>query len=643
MISIKNIILNNFRNYKNAEVNLSQDNGVFFIYGDNGAGKSTILNAINWCLYGDIVFHGVEFTPEVKPNWANEGDTTEVKLIIQNDDNTYQFRRTVSGFDNVGVLEAREISDTGNAGRSLPEYEVNSIIKQVLPENIKNLFFLSENFSNEILGHKSTNSLKSNVHKVSELDTITSAIEHLDLTESYYAKTISKATKDYEKITSLASIIEHDKKMVDENEKGIELAKTKIAEHEEALNKLKEALVNSKQTRELVQQRDFWKSQLNDVEDNLAKDDASITECMHNTFYKVLLVDEIAEYSEALSVAREAGKIPAPINPKIIAQSKRDGICACCLRKITEKEIEVMDKQQAKYEEIDRLKFLADGINEFSDLREQIKASYYVLCDAMESRDKNSKKKISVEEQLDAVSEKIDSAAEANIPDNPEERRREIEGKIEKWQIRRREYANNIVQLKTEIEKSYAERKRLMTSAGGDAQSLEAELDKIKELRDLLVELRESTEEIIKERIKEGVWESFKKILPDTQFAEISLDDNYSFSFIDKGGFESKVGKLSVGEAKTLALALISTLSNDIGYSDTPLFVDNLFAGIETSHFEDITRCVESLSDKKQIFITYLYAKEGARVSRYFNPAVIRQEIKVVKGDDGICRAEETK
>ena len=182
-----------------------------------------------------------------------------------------------------------------------------------------------------------------------------------------------------------------------------------------------------------------------------------------------------------------------------------------------------------------------------------------------------------------------------------------------------------------------------MTSAGGDAQSLEAELDKIKELRDLLVELRESTEKIIKERIKEGVWESFKKILPDTQFAEISLDDNYSFSFIDKGGFESKVGKLCVGEAKTLALALISTLSNDIGYSDTPLFVDNLFAGIETSHFEDITRCVESLSDKKQVFITYLYAKEGARVSRYFNPAVIRQEIKVVKGDDGICRAEETK
>ena len=163
-----------------------------------------------------------------------------------------------------------------------------------------------------------------------------------------------------------------------------------------------------------------------------------------------------------------------------------------------------------------------------------------------------------------------------------------------------------VPEYKTEIEKSYAERKRLMTSAGGDAQSLEAELDKIKELRDLLVELRESTEEIIKERIKEGVWESFKKILPDTQFAEISLDDNYSFSFIDKGGFESKVGKLSVGEAKTLALALISTLSNDIGYSDTPLFVDNLFAGIETSHFEDITRCVESLSDKKQIFITYL-------------------------------------
>lgn len=643
MISIKSVILNNFRNYKDAEVNFPQENGVIFIYGNNGAGKSTLMNAINWCLYGDIVFHGVEPNPDVRPNWAGENDTTEVKLILQNEDNTYQFRRTASGHDNIGVLEAKEISETGNAGRSLPEYEINSIIKQILPENIKNLFFLSETFSNEILGHKSINSLKSNIYKVSELDTINAAIDHLDLTESYYTKSINKATKDYEKIQSLAEIIEHDKKMVVENEKGIELAKNKIAEHEHEIEKLKEALSNSKQTRELMKQQEFWKNQLDDIEDALAKDDGEITERMQKTFHKVLLVDVIEEYSEALNTARDAGKIPAPINPKIIAQSKRDRICACCLRKITDKEIEVMDQQQAKYEEIDRLKFLADGISEFSDLREQIKNSYYILCDAMEDKDKNNKKKISIEEQYEAISEKIDESDAANLPNNPEERRRELEGKIEKWHIRRRDYANNIVELKSEIEKSYAERKRLMNSAGGDAQDLERELDKIKELRNLLVVLRKNTEELIRERIKNGVWESYKKILPDTQFTKISLDEDYSFGFIDKGGFESKVSNLSVGEAKTLALALISTLSNDIGYSDTPLFVDNLFHGIESSHFEDITRCVESLSDKKQIFITYLFNKEGARVSRYFDPAIIRQEIRAIKGDDGICRAEETK
>lgn len=92
-----------------------------------------------------------------------------------------------------------------------------------------------------------------------------------------------------------------------------------------------------------------------------------------------------------------------------------------------------------------------------------------------------------------------------------------------------------------------------------------------------------------------------------------------------------------MGEAKTLALSLITTLSKDIGYSDSPLFIDNLFNGIDASHYDDVTKCIEALSEEKQIFITYLYKENGVsgvRASSYFKSDTIAQELKAIKNKD---------
>lgn len=646
MISIKSVSLKNFRNYKDAEVILKDNTGVFFIFGDNGGGKTTLLNAINWCLYGDIVFHGVNPTPIVKPSWASDDDVTEVSMIICDDDKRYSFRRTTSGFNNDGVLTAREINDSNNS-TELPNFERDAIIKRLLPENIKNLFFLSENFSNEILGQKSTNSLKTNIYKVSELDTIENAIRHLNLTQDYYVKNISKATKDYDKIQKLNDDIVFARKGIAKNEEDIQHATDKITEHKASLSKLEEILNNSKQIRELVEQRDFLKGELSDIDDALEHDKGDIVDCLQFDYHKVLLLDGIEQYKEALNAAREEGRIPAPINPKIMQQSRDSGKCACCGKDIDEESERFMTEQQRKYEEIDKLKFLSDGINEFADIKDQIKESWYKLKDALSSQEKNNAKRDKIVSQLDNISEKIDESAIANLPNNPEQYHQELLYKIEKWEVRRREYAQNVKDFKDLITKSQGELARLMNSAGGDIQSLQAELDRLENLKDLLDILKKEAEIIIRERIRTGVWESFKKILSDTQFAEITLDENYIFGFIDKQGFQTNVGNLCVGEAKTLALSLVSTLSNDIGYSDTPLFIDNLFHGIEATHFSDVTKCVESLADKKQIFITYLHSSrndEGLRISKNFNPTIVKQEFGAIKDvETGICNIKEKK
>jgi DNA sulfur modification protein DndD len=54
---LKKIILENFRQFygrQDIDLDISNDENIVVIHGENGAGKTTILEAFSWCLYGEI-------------------------------------------------------------------------------------------------------------------------------------------------------------------------------------------------------------------------------------------------------------------------------------------------------------------------------------------------------------------------------------------------------------------------------------------------------------------------------------------------------------------------------------------------------------------------------------------------------------
>ena len=55
LLRIEKIILKNYRQFKDAEISFDKNsnNDLHIVIGRNGTGKTNILNAINWCLYGD--------------------------------------------------------------------------------------------------------------------------------------------------------------------------------------------------------------------------------------------------------------------------------------------------------------------------------------------------------------------------------------------------------------------------------------------------------------------------------------------------------------------------------------------------------------------------------------------------------------
>ena len=85
--------MHNFRKFKDAEIKFPE--GIIGLVGNNGAGKSTIIEAIGWALYGNRAARTSK--DEIKRQGAARSDDCWVKLVFELGGNTYEVFRIISG------------------------------------------------------------------------------------------------------------------------------------------------------------------------------------------------------------------------------------------------------------------------------------------------------------------------------------------------------------------------------------------------------------------------------------------------------------------------------------------------------------------------------------------------------------------
>jgi len=91
-------------------------------------------------------------------------------------------------------------------------------------------------------------------------------------------------------------------------------------------------------------------------------------------------------------------------------------------------------------------------------------------------------------------------------------------------------------------------------------------------------------------------------------------------------GVEYSTNALSTGQTKALGLSLAYGLSKDLGYSDIPLLIDNLYGDLSDKQFEELTDVISSLAQHKQIIIMDLNVD---KTSKFFNPEIITQRFLI--------------
>ena len=154
---IKSIIMNNFRQFKGKqklEFSTDSDKNVTVLLGDNTFGKTTILQAFNWCLYGVA-----DFPKDSDPDFllnlevANEQAGIQqkcevsVELILEHKDTEYIVHRKQAYIDRAygswNALNSQLLVSYKENGitKQVREGEEKNIINAILPQSLSGYFF----------------------------------------------------------------------------------------------------------------------------------------------------------------------------------------------------------------------------------------------------------------------------------------------------------------------------------------------------------------------------------------------------------------------------------------------------------------------------------------------------------------------
>lgn len=187
---IKSLRMENFRQFKGSnkiDFSIEPGKNVTIILGDNTFGKTTLLQAFNWCFYGIAMFDQNPdnlLNLEVASEMLN-GDTrnVEVEITVIHDCEEYVITRTQIYIMNNGKVRGEASPQTkvsykqpDGQTESVKSIQVKNVINNILPQDLSTYFFFDTERVNSISTRRDVAEAVKGLLGLTILD---SAIKHL--------------------------------------------------------------------------------------------------------------------------------------------------------------------------------------------------------------------------------------------------------------------------------------------------------------------------------------------------------------------------------------------------------------------------------------------------------------------------------
>ena len=622
------IKLRNYRQYRDEKIVFTQPEGsrnFTIIQGATGVGKTNILNALTWCLYGkekhlrEEKYKGLPVLNTIVLDELNPGESCEVEVeikMLDEEDNKMVFRRTLAyhkseggGITKIPLADSPDgskfemLKQKGND--MIIVFEPQYVLKRLIPESLERYFFFDGEKLNEYFTEHGKK-IRKEVEKISQLELLESIIRHLDYKRKDFLKEFKgfspKAKEIGEKTEILENSLVRYKEELEEKKKQKEGVTEKEEEYSE---KLRTSSIPD--IRKLEEERKGIERDLDALENELKELEKDEFDYLLTIAPSIFAYDPIVKTKRLIERGEEAGDIPPDYKKNFLEKLLERGNCICgtdiseeseCRKSIEKLLRECSDISNISEElirENANLRSLIENVKDFPD-----KQIWYGKRLNELERERKSKS-----ERLKRIHEEIKDYGIEGI----EERDKEIT----LWEHKLKEYKK----LKEELIEEIGDRKARIEGAEKEISDLRSKLDKeagkedkykkIKKTRLFIEKSLEVSNEIkkeIMEDVRKEVEEKTKRQFFDLmwkkeEYNDVKIDQEYNVSVMHKSGIEG-IGTLSAGESQVLALSFMAALNIVSGFN-VPIIIDTPLGRLSKEPKKNIAANLPKYLEEKQV------------------------------------------
>ena len=615
--SIESIELSNYRQFKGdhcLKFHYNPEKNVSIILGKNGAGKSNILNAITWCLYGievhsDKKVYNSSDIPIINATVISELDTgkkasAEVKITLHTQQGMWIIERTIVGFKNpmglltyefgnlkvVRKIKGETITDEGE--------DTQILINNLLPVDLRSFFFIDGEQLREFFKFRSPEKVAKAVEQVSQLELIEKADEHLRELKRDLRKDVRESTP---KLEVIHQKLQSNDEKIQENLKTITTLRESIENWQGELQEIREYLIstNNGDLKNLISERTTIDNDLRQLENDLA---------VHYREKNRYLV-EVAPF---IYLKKEIEQSKALIEENIEAKTKLHNISRELIKSI------LSEKKCICGKEIDNeakviLKSYSDEFV-FSDLRDIFISGKNRYDDILKNlfgfRDKIDGYNVKIQEkrnQIETKNRRLGQIKENILNFNEDEiTQKEVQRDDLFKKISTKEQAIKILEKQNQVYKKSThdlqqeEEKEIFKDQKNEM--LRKKLEMVDNALKVFTKTSDQIKYLVRKHVEKTTASNFFKLIRKKEaFKEISINEKYEVSVLHAKGF-NVVDHLSAGEYMILGLSFMSSLMTISGFK-APVIIDTPLAKIDDEHRDHITSKLPHFVEGTQLLL----------------------------------------
>ncbi|HHZ19158.1 MAG TPA: AAA family ATPase [Firmicutes bacterium] len=612
------ITLHNFRQfYGTQRIFFSKDKSknVTVILGENGSGKTALLNAFSWCLFGQTDLPDREdiLSEKAVAEAADAGELEAyVKLEFNEGLKTYYVTRSVRGKKLEGNrLEYSEpvltLEYTDETGKTVVPPHPQATINRIIPEALRTYFFFQGETSGNLTQKEGAEEIKKAIRVLMGLEILEQTAKDLEEAKKSFRHE-SAAYGDPEAQKLVQEIEELERQLSEKNEDLRGKIRNRDLVESEILG-VQDKLRSLGASKDLQERKDTLLDQERKVYEQIKDVRTATIEVLAQRGYLAFCGNLVKETNVFLREKLAGGEIPLEMNHRFVAKLLEKGECICgnglkggAARRVEEwlkaADPELEEKFLNLFADVRLMEH--DRIRLFDELRRLRSFKDNLLLNLKE-----------IQEEIAEITAKMEGQDVAEVAALAR-KERELKSALKEMDEKVGRIKGDISSLEKTLKAKQEElgKKPFEGEAAGLAKR---RMDICENIRKTLEEVLSIQSEDVQNRLQQKIANVYSRMLHKSY--EAVIDSEYNLSFYKYMGDQRIPVRMSQGERQVTSLAFVGAIV-DVAREQTedksfiefggeyPIVLDSPFGQLDEDHRKRTALCLPSLSNQVIVMVS---------------------------------------